>query len=906
MHATVNSAHGKNYFSSSLQPTQYFLNAQEMQGNYYGLASDRLGLTGLTDRDTFFALCENKHPLTGRNLTPRNKDNRTVFYDISYHCPKSVSLLFCLGGDKNILDAFQDSVRETMREMERDMLTRVRKKGKDEDRQAGEMIIGEFIHLTARPSKCGISDPHLHIHNAVQNVTWDSSEGRYKAGNFREIARSLPYYQQRYHKRFADKLMALGYKIRKTRSAFEIEGIDPDMLELFSKRTSEIGQFAKDHGITDAKQLDQLGQRTRGKKQKDMSMTELKAEWRRQIREASVGKEGTGDVIIRHKEKISSPALVPQTCVDYAAKHIFERLSTVNDRRLLENAYRYSVGNNSVTLEDIDNAFKKDSKFIFFKDGFQNICTTKEVLAEEKEMVTLARNGQNRFKPLYSELPKINLEGQQKNAVEHILTTTNTISIVRGAAGAGKTTMLIELEKHLKAIGKQALYATPTADAVYGVLKKEGFDNSQTVARVIIDKEMQNNLENQILVIDEAGLIGVENMRDILALATSKNARLLLLGDPMQHSSVSRGDSLRILSDIGKIKPAEINKIRRQRNEKYREAVQDLANGKINAAFGKLENIDAIRQIDPLNPNAELVADYINKTKQKKSVLIISPTHQQGQSLTADLRNELKDAGLLGNKEIAALKLNNLNLTEAQKGDWRNYRKGQTVQFDLPAPQIKRASVWQIKDATENGITLSDKTGQEKLLPLEKCKAYSVYEPTKIGIAKGDKVKITKNGSDKQQKRLDNGQLFDVLSINKAGEIKCRNKESKTTYILNSDYGHIDHAYCSTSHSTQGKTCDEILISLPASVFPATDSKLVYVAVSRGRDMATIYTDDKEQLLQYAERSGDRMSALELLAKTKTRQPYSPQVIRNMSADKNEKANEPKTVNKQKHLSYEP
>jgi len=904
--AMVNSAHAKSYFTAALQPTDYYINEQELQGRFCGKLADRLGISGPTDRETFFALCDNKHPVTGETLTPRNKEHRIVGWDVSFHAPKGVSLVHALCGDTHIMDVFQEAVHETMAEMERDMMTRVRKNSRDEDRYTGEMLYAAFLHQTARPAKGSVSDPHLHQHNVVMNLAWDETERDFKAAQCREINRSLPYFQARFHKRFADKLMAQGYKIKHGAKGWDIAGIPPDIVSMFSKRTNEIGQFAAEHGITGEKALDQLGARTRGKKDKDMSMAQLKAEWRRQIREVSIGKEDDGNIIVRHKEKIISPALSPQHIVDYAAKHTFERVSTISDRRLLESAYRYAVGNNSVSLDDITNAFEQDQSFIRVKEGYQTICTKKEVLAEEKEMVMLAQNGNGRFRPISTQLPNIKLDGQQRNAVEHILTTTNFVSIVRGVAGAGKTTALKELDLHLKAAGKQGFYFAPTGQASRDNLAKEGFRDAETVARLLVDKDLQAKMQNQVIVIDEAGMIGSKEMCAVLKIATKQQARLVLIGDERQHSSVTRGDSLRVLGSVAKIKSATISKIRRQQSEKYRAAVRDLADGKVSDAFDKLDDIGAIRQVDPLNPNADLVADYVAAAKRGKSVLIVAPTHKQGKAVTEDVRQELQDAGLLGKKEAAALKLSSLNLTEAQKGDWRNYKEGQVIQFNLPAPQIKRGSVWTIEEVANGNVHLKDKAGQRKALPLDKAKAFDLYEPSNISLAKGDKVRITKGGFDQKDKRLNNGQTFEVTGFNKSG-ITLRNRESKSTYVVSADFGHIDHAYCMTSHASQGKTCDEIFISSPASTLTATDAKTMYVSVSRGRDMCTIYTDDREELLEYAKRSGDRLSALELLAKAKTRHHYEPQPIREKVPDKSVDASISKVPTKtNKHLDYEP
>ena len=147
------------YYSQS----DYYLEGQELAGEWRGEAAKRLGLSGEVQKDAWDRLCNNRHPVTGEQLTLRQKDHRRVGYDFNFHVPKSVSVLYGLTGDERILDASLQSVQETMRDIEGGMKTRVRKGGRDTDRETGSMVWGEFVHLTARPVG-GVPDPHLHAH----------------------------------------------------------------------------------------------------------------------------------------------------------------------------------------------------------------------------------------------------------------------------------------------------------------------------------------------------------------------------------------------------------------------------------------------------------------------------------------------------------------------------------------------------------------------------------------------------------------------------------------------------------------------------------------------------------------------------------------------------------------------
>ena len=142
------------------------------------------------------------------------------------------------------------------------------------------------------------------------------------------------------------------------------------------------------------------------------------------------------------------------------------------------------------------------------------------------------------LRPLYRIAPYTRLDGQQGEAIRHVLTTKHQVSIIRGGAGTGKTRLLQDLNELVSHTGKEMLFVAPTAQASRGVLVNEGFKEAETVAKLLSDKKLQSKLYGQILCVDEAGLLGTKDMTALLELADKKHARLLLVGDTRQHSSV--------------------------------------------------------------------------------------------------------------------------------------------------------------------------------------------------------------------------------------------------------------------------------------------------------------------------------------------------------------------------------
>src|SRR6202162_1407325 len=112
----------KRYYSSA---ADYYTEGQELTGRSRRGAARRLGLQGNVKQAEWDALCDNINPQTGETLTARQRADRTVGYDFNFHVPKSVSVLYATTRDERLLDAFRDSVDDTMHVMEAEMAARV-------------------------------------------------------------------------------------------------------------------------------------------------------------------------------------------------------------------------------------------------------------------------------------------------------------------------------------------------------------------------------------------------------------------------------------------------------------------------------------------------------------------------------------------------------------------------------------------------------------------------------------------------------------------------------------------------------------------------------------------------------------------------------------------------------------
>lgn len=842
---TTNAAQAKTYYTTA----DYYLGENERPGTWHGKAADRLGLSGRVQREQWDALCDNHFPCTGERLTPRSHKDRRIGYDCTFDVPKSVSLLYAMTKDERLIDAFRQSVDDTMADIQREMKTRVRRHGADTDRVTGEAVWGTFIHFTTRPEN-GLPDPHMHAHCFVFNNTFDTDENRWKAGQFGDLKRDAPYFEGLYQVRLAERLAELGLPIERTKTGYEIAGVSRATVRKFSRRTERIERLALEKGITDPKEKGALGAKTRNRKVGHQTFDQLCDTWRSWL----TPDESRAMLIARHRleaginEFKDDPQLVKEA-LESALSHHFERASVVPERTLLATALKRSAGRASVAT--VMDQYARAGVIVGERDG-RRMVTTREVLQEERRVIAFAREGRGTSRPLGDSARTLvdpRLSESQRNAVGRMLASPDRVILLRGAAGVGKTTIMKETIAGIEEGGHRVFTFAPSADAGRGVLREEVSEQANTVAYLLKNERLHPELEGQVIWIDEAGLVGTKTLREVFDLAGRLHARVILSGDRRQHGSVERGATLRLLETEAGLVPAELSEIRRQSGA-YREAVQALADGRTEDGFHQIQALGWVHELPEEMRYTRLACDYadaLQTLKPGQRILAVAPTHKEGEAVTAAIRSALKESGRLSSKERTFPTLNKTNFTAAERADPLIYGDGDMVVFHQNAKgHTKGQRLAVAADATN--------------IPLDQASRFQVFHTGSIALAAGDDIRITNGGESLDGHRLNNGATYTVESFTSKGDIKLTNG-----WVVGKDFGHLTYGWVRTSHSSQGKSVDRVFIAQSADSYPASSAPQWYVSVSRGKHRADIYCEDAKELLEAVRRSDERLSATELI-----------------------------------------
>lgn len=882
-------SNGQGYSARHLEHSDYYAEGERVSGQWQGRGAELLGLSGDVQTAQFEAIRQGLDPQTGEFLRQRQSADRVAadgstqsrgrnLYDFTISAPKSVSIMAELSGDARLKVAHEKAVSEALKELEEYAATRVRLEGANEDRTTGNMVVAVYHHDTSREL-----DPQLHTHAVAGNLTWDGTEGRWKALQASDIYERRAYLTEVYRNALAREVRSLGYEIDNRRDArgqdagFEIRGVSDALLDRYSQRSRQrdeaIEEFTAKNGRhpTD-NEIAVLVRESRADKLLEISTEEVRkrqnarlspeeAQALSELRETALG---AGERPGGAREDSASPSLL------YAQEHIFERVSVASDHELLSEALRHGRG--QVGLEQAKGVLQlEESSGRMFRSGSE--IATRDSLDRERQMIAAVNRGMGQFEQLGGNrqfLASDRLRPEQKQAVEFVLASRDCVVNIRGAAGTGKTATLQELNRGLTEAGREVLAVAPTMSAVEE-LQKVGFGNAATIQRLLQDQQVQAELRGKVLIVDEAGMISGRQMAELLQLAEKQSARIVFSGDTRQIQSVEAGDALRVLEKESRLKSTSLTQVQRQTAADYRDAVEELRRNP-ERGFEKLDQIGAIREV-AWEEKARTVAEawraagaQPNGKGEPRQVLVVCATHEEIAKVTEAIRAERQRAGELG-ESVALDRYVPQNFTTAQKSEPRNYRAGQVLVFHRATKDVGRNEALEVVRVEKHRIVARTSAGVERDMTAKQAKCFEVYERRALAVAPNDRLVLTGNRREKAF-RATNGETVTVCRVNEQGRIELADGR-----VLPADYRHFNHGYAVTAHRSQGKSVDTVVIS-----GEAMKRELFYVAASRGRESVTVVTSDKSLLAETVGRSRERQSASELVRKMGQNQPRTKRI----------------------------
>ncbi len=305
----------------------------------------------------------------------------------------------------------------------------------------------------------------------------------------------------------------------------------------------------------------------------------------------------------------------------------------------------------------------------------------------------------------------LTLGAEQQAALSHI-TGKGDLSIVVGYAGTGKSTMLGVAREQWERAGYQVRGAALSGIAAEGL---EG--GSGIASRTIASMEYQWGQGREqlgprdVLVIDEAGMIGTRQMERVLSHAEQAGAKVVLIGDAEQLQAIEAGAAFRALAE--RHGAAEISEVRRQHEDWQKDATRALATGRTGEAVHAYATHGMVHAAETREQaRAELIDtwDAQRVADPDKTRIILTHTNAEVRDLNQAARDRLRDAGELG-QDVAV---------PAERGA-REFASGDRIMFlkNERGLGVKNGTLGEIKQVSPERMSVRLDDGRQVAFDLK-------------------------------------------------------------------------------------------------------------------------------------------------------------------------------------------
>jgi ATP-dependent exoDNAse (exonuclease V) alpha subunit len=422
-------------------------------------------------------------------------------------------------------------------------------------------------------------------------------------------------------------------------------------------------------------------------------------------------------------------------------------------------------------------------------------------------------------------------------------------------------------------------------------------------------------------------MLGAKQMNQLLKYAQANNARVILVGDTRQIASIEAGKAFGQLQDAG-MQCSILDHIVRQKNPQLLEAVESAAKGQMINALERVEQAGAIIEAQS---DKNKMAEVISKAAQhylsldstaREKTLVIATSRSARDALNSQIREGLKEQGVLQGPEVRLEALNSTGWTKAEMKQVANYNlqtQSKLTQADslvvrfgrsYQSLEIEKGEYGRVVGIDENkGVVQLQMMKDGRTIEWDPARhtKVEIFESKRKELSSGDVVRWTRNC---HELGLRNGETAKILDVQADGSARVE-LASGEVKELNLQSGHWDHGYAGTIFSAQGRTSESVIAIMPSNS-PLSDQRSAYVAISRAKSEAYIYTDSKSELQSaLQERTGEPSTALDTLDqnqddKDKERQDeHSKQEPEHKFSRDESEIEQQKEVEKEKEMEWE-
>jgi conjugative relaxase-like TrwC/TraI family protein len=629
----------------------YYSGEGEEAGQWMGGAAAELGLPGAVEADQLVAMLTGINPATGEPLGLRAGPSVPGF-DLTFSAPKSVSLTWALGDAKTAAEvkaAHLRSVEAALDYMQANACLTRRGDGSGgiEFVKGSGYLAAGYVHRSSRNG-----DPQLHTHVLVANAT-QGPDGKwtrlYHPAIFEHATTASYIYEAHLRHELTHRLGIEWQEVRK--GIAEIKGFEDRWLKAFSTRRAEILEAAGPNASARSLQVATLATR---KAKEQVELGDLRQRWQARAEEIGLDREAITLAMGREVEFASKPTLAQLDREVTAHVSHFDRRDAIQAV-----ANQLPNGAAAHEVESAADAFLSSESVVRVAETPKGLrFTTTRIWALERQALEVAQRmareargeaGELAAKRVIGERPT--LKDDQREMVYRLLAVREGIVVVIGEAGTGKSFATVAAAEGWAHAGFELRAVAPTWRAA-NVLKAEGLE-ATSVASFLhdFDRHEVHLSPRTVLLVDEASMVGSEQLARLISHADEQGAKLVLIGDPEQLGSVEAGGLFSAIAE--RTDPVHLHEVIRHLHEVDRDAAKLIREGRAQEALSLYQEADRVTVKEtPELQRAAMVGDWWTSFSQGEDALMVAKRNSEVERLNATARELARSEGRLGTEEI--------------------------------------------------------------------------------------------------------------------------------------------------------------------------------------------------------------------------------------------------------------
>ena len=455
-----------------------------------------------------------------------------------------------------------------------------------------------------------------------------------------------------------------------------------------------------------------------------------------------------------------------------------------------------------IVIKEIETDHTEKQQVVYASQYYQIELHTAQML-HELNVKDTAEEGvlQEKIKQI-QRAEKIDLDEKQQEAIKEAV--RNGLMVITGGPGTGKTTTINAIIRYFEMEGLDIYLAAPTGRAAKRMTEATGYEAKtihrlleltgipeESSARVHFERNAQNPLEADVIIIDEMSMVDIFLMHALLS-AVVTGTRLILVGDVNQLPSVGPGSVLKDIIRSGEFPVVELTKIFRQASQS-----DIVVNAhKINQGIPVVLDNKSMDFFFLKRYDANVIISVVITLIQKKLPKFVDAQPYDIQVLTPMRK------GLLGVERLNGILQQYLNPPEKEKKEKEHgnglFREGDKVMQIKNNYQIE----WEVRGLY--GI------------PVEKG----------VGVFNGD-----------------TGILREINTF--AETVTVEFDERRFVEYSFKQLDELELAYAITIHKAQGSEYPAVIIPLLGGPKMLMNRNLLYTAVTRARRCVALVGDEK-------------------------------------------------------------